>query len=102
VALPSSVNTISKNAFQNCFSLTAAVLPRGLKSISPYVFNQCSQLRVVTIPASVTVVGQEAFWGCSRLSKINYKGSAAQWRRITFRSGNQAAQGAGKVYNYAH
>ena len=102
VALPSTVTTISKNAFQNCFSLTAAVLPRGLKSISPYAFNQCSQLRVVTIPASVTLIGQEAFWGCSRLSKINYKGSSAQWKRITVRSGNQALHSAGKVYNYAH
>ena len=50
----------------------------------------------------MTLIGQEAFWGCSRLSKINYKGSSAQWKRITVRSGNQALHSAGKVYNYAH
>jgi len=102
VALPSTVTTIGKNAFQNCFSLSAVVLPKGLKTISPYTFNQCSQLRVVTIPASVTVIGQEAFWGCSRLSKVNYKGSSSQWKKISLRSGNDPLRSAGKVYNYAH
>ncbi|MGX8686349.1 MAG: leucine-rich repeat protein [bacterium] len=102
VALPNSVTTIGKNAFQNCYNLSAVVLPRGLKTISPYTFNQCSQLRVVTIPASVTTIGQDAFWACSRLSKVNYKGSSSQWKKITIRSGNQPLKKADRVNNYAH
>jgi len=102
VALPSTVTSIGKNAFQNCFGLTAVVLPRGLRTISPYTFNQCTSLRVITIPAGVTEVGQEAFWACSRLSKINFKGSSSQWKRIRIHTGNQALQHAAKVYNYSH
>ena len=102
VALPNTVTTISKNAFQNCYNLTAAVLPRGLKTISSYTFNQCLNLRVVTIPASVTSIGKEAFWHCGKLAKVNYKGSQAQWKKISISAGNLRVKNAQKVYNYAH
>ena len=102
IALPNTVTTIRKNAFQNCYNLTAAVLPRGLKTISSYCFNQCSNLRVVTIPASVTSIEKEAFWHCYKLSKVNYKGSQSQWKKVTVKTGNQKIKNAQKVYNYAH
>lgn len=102
LSLPSTVSTISKNAFQNCYNLAAVVLPKGLKTISPYTFNQCTHLRVVTIPASVTSIDKDAFWSCSSLSKVNYKGSAAQWKKITIHTGNKPLKKAGRVYNYPY
>jgi hypothetical protein len=69
-SVPSTVTTISKNAFDGVTQLTS-----------------------VSVPASVTSIGKQAFLNCSSLTAFSYVGTTAQWTAVTKTSG--WAYGAG-------
>lgn len=69
--IPSSVNTIEKDAFANCNSLNAVNIPDSVTSIGNQAFIMCENLNSVTIPNSVTSIGGGAFFNCSGLHTIN-------------------------------
>ena len=52
-------------------NLTNVILPKGLQSIGKEAFEQCKKLSNVEIPDSVTTIGEEAFYLCSNLSKVS-------------------------------
>ena len=48
-------------AFQNCTTITEAVLPEGLITIGTHAFFGCSNLVKVNIPSTVTYLGHNPF-----------------------------------------
>ena len=81
--IPDGVNSIGVSAFRNCSGLTSITIPDGVTSIGNCAFSGCSSLTSVTIGNSVTSIGSSAFEGCSSLKTVFYKGTAAQWGKIS-------------------
>ena len=52
------------------------------------------------IPDSVTDIGYGAFNGCASLTDVYYKGSEAEWAKISIGSNNDKLTGANITYNY--
>ena len=65
------VTSISNNAFQDCYSLTAINIPDEVTSIGNYAFTYCYSLTAINIPDGVTSIGNNAFAYCTSLTAIN-------------------------------
>ncbi len=76
--IPSSVTSISKDAFVNCTSLTSITIPDGVANIGDDAFYKCTSLTSIIIPDSVTNIGEAVFTGCSSLTIYGTKGSYAE------------------------
>ena len=100
IVIPDSVTSLGWGVFENCTGLTGVTVGRRVTSIEGQTFKHCSSLKSVTIPGSVTSIGFEAFAGCTGLTTVNYRGSSAQWSRISVGEDNDPLQNAAKVYNY--
>ena len=62
------IETIEKNAFQNCNSIEKVILPNSLTTIGG--FAECSNLTSIEIPDGVTRIGESAFQNCTALTSI--------------------------------
>lgn len=93
VKIPSSVETIGRDAFSKCKELSSVFMDPGvlnakdpsvykLKSIGNLAFYECKKLNSVDIPVTVTSIGTEAFRDCEALTFINFGGTKAQWDAI--------------------
>ena len=69
IDVPSSVTTISNDAFGGCSALTSVTMP-SVTTIGDYAFDFCSALISVTMP-SVTTIGDYAFDFCSALISVD-------------------------------
>ncbi|MGN0788454.1 MAG: leucine-rich repeat protein [Christensenellales bacterium] len=58
ITIKDGIETIHRNAFENCNNLTSIVLPNSLKRIEKYAFLNCSNLTSITIPANVIEIGR--------------------------------------------
>lgn len=63
LALPDSLVSLGKGAFQGQNGLVSVKLPQGLKQIGDSAFSGCKSLRYVTWPASLDYLGENAFSG---------------------------------------
>ena len=70
-SIPTSVTSISYNAFLNCMSLKNVIIPDGVKSIGYGAFSSCSSLVSINIPSGVKSIGYGAFSSCSSLVSVN-------------------------------
>ena len=59
LVIPEGIETIGRDAFRNCKSLTSVTLPSTIKRIDTGVFSSCAELTEVIIPASVTSIQWE-------------------------------------------
>lgn len=96
VTLPDSLTAVGKmGIFDGDTALTSAVIGKGLKSLCTNMFKGCSKLKTVTLTNSTTDVAKNAFSGCTALTDVTYKGSAAQWSRMSVKpDGNSTFTGA--------
>ena len=70
VVIPNNVTNMGMSAFEDCTSLTNAMIGNGVTSISEAGFLGCTNLGGITIPASVTSIGFAAFRLCSALTSV--------------------------------
>lgn len=65
VTFPASLTAIESRAFAGCSNLASAAIPSsGLRTIGMYAFQDCRRLDSVTLPASLEEIGPEAFQNC--------------------------------------
>ena len=69
VAIPGSVTSIGKSAFEQCSSLAEVTLKEGLVTIGEQAFYNTG-LTAVAIPGSVTSIGKSAFYDCNSLATL--------------------------------
>ena len=73
IKIPSTVKTISKNAFANCYNAESIEIPASVTLIGDYAFKGCASLLSLSIPTigDDLTVGDGAFIGCSKLTRVN-------------------------------
>ncbi len=122
VKLGKNIKAISRYSFYNADYLDEIVLPDSIKTIGEYAFFDCDNLKNIEIPESVSKIDSCAFYNCSSLHTIivpdsvkhigykmiddkdtqtvYYKGSKAQWDKITFGSESQPWEIKNAVVHY--
>ncbi|MDD4689091.1 MAG: leucine-rich repeat protein [Eubacteriales bacterium] len=72
VHLPSTMKTISANAFAGCSKLTDINIPEGVTTIGNQAFDGCSSLVSITLPSTLTTIGNAVFKFNTSLKNIVY------------------------------
>ncbi len=74
ISIPASVQTIGKEAFDECKSLESVVFAEGslLQSIGEHAFSGIA-ISSITLPANLTETGEWAFSGCSNLTTVEFE-----------------------------
>ena len=98
VTIPDSITSIGNYAFCYCTSLTSVAIPGSVTSINSGAFSNCTSLTSVTIPDSVTSIGNIAFYGCTALKTVYYKGTAADWVKISIGNNNSYITNTKRYY----
>lgn len=70
ITVPNSVEIIEYCAFVDCGSLVEINLPNSINTIEYRAFDGCSSLKSIAIPNSVKGIQDEVFAHCSSLSSI--------------------------------
>ena len=69
-----NVTSIGDNAFKDCANLQivniTSSVDKGCESIGDYAFSGCSKLRSVPLPSTLTEIGAYAFNNCSSLTNV--------------------------------
>lgn len=78
-----SVRVIAGYAFDGLESGGSFAVPDGVERLEHYALSGFGQLNEVTLPASLEYIGAEVFGSFSETEKIKFKGTVAQWNKIT-------------------
>jgi hypothetical protein len=75
ICIPSSVEYLHRNCFENCSRLSAVSFARGsgLRKLSQSAFEWCETLGEITIPSSVEVLGHGCFRSCRVLQSVSFE-----------------------------
>lgn len=82
VALPNNLRLLGESSFYG-IGIRTIVIPSGIVQLPSHVFAYCYSLESITIPTSVKGIAGTAFYNCSSLNTVNYKGTQAEWNRVT-------------------
>lgn len=74
IRLPSTLEGIGCNAFDNCLKLERIEIPNNVKYIEEGAFNRCIKLKAVKFPEHVTEIGKWACAECWELAKVEVLG----------------------------
>ena len=89
ITLPDGITRIGDSTFFRCNNLASITIPNGVERIGSSAFYDCKHLTSVTIPGSVKSIGDLAFANCQQLANIYYRGTRAQWEKITIEGRNE-------------
>ena len=78
------IMALNEGTFQNCVNLTAVTLPGTLTEIHSSAFKGCRSLTEITIPTGVQMIDSHAFSNCDGLTAVYYDGSIKDWCGIDF------------------
>ena len=84
VTIPDSVVTIGNNAFYECTGMTAVRMGSGVTSIGTYAFYGCTSMTDVQVGSSVTSIGTYAFSGCTALKSMTIPAGVTNIKEYTF------------------
>ena len=84
IALPSTLKTIGKKAFDHCESLKNIVIPDEVTDIGEYTFFRCVDLEQATLPAKIERMENNVFFQCSSLKDIIFKWNVPIFAEKTF------------------
>ena len=70
IAEDSQLTTIGKQAFYNCWELSAINLPSTVTTIGSWAFGYCPLLAELDISTNLTSIGERAFYDCSALEGL--------------------------------
>ena len=71
VSIPSTLTTISANAFKNCSYLRDVYVADGVDSILANAFSGCNKLTKFIPSGYLSYIGNSAFKGCSSLKEVS-------------------------------
>ncbi|MDE7399678.1 MAG: leucine-rich repeat domain-containing protein [Oscillospiraceae bacterium] len=71
ITLPSTIQSIGKEAFKGDMRLLEVNIPDGVTEIGESTFNDCQEIKSIRLPDSVQKIGNRAFEGCCKLKQIN-------------------------------
>ncbi|MBR2340780.1 MAG: leucine-rich repeat domain-containing protein [Clostridia bacterium] len=95
VNLPSTLKSISRNAFASNTSLKTLVIPEGVETIGYRAFYKVT-LETLVVPKSMTTIGAQLFNNGS-VATIKYAGTQAEWEAMILNvvdgSGNVTTEG---------
>lgn len=94
IEIPSSVTYINESVLAYCDNLKNITIYGNIENIPYRAFQYCGNLESITIPANVTEISEEAFNKCVNLEQVNYKGTQAQWKKITIGTKNEVLSDA--------
>ena len=74
IEIPSQVEIIGEEAFQDCTSLEIVTFEKGsiLKTIDKSAFSNCTALSSIQIPATIESIEYRGFSGCSSLTAVSF------------------------------
>ena len=78
---------------------TDLTLPISITQINGYAFYNCTSLKSVTIGNGVKSIGKYAFYGCTSLEKVYYKGTAADWEKISINNNSDLTNATRYYYS---
>lgn len=67
--------TLGFNCFQECESLTEAVMPKSAAYLPMYCFNKCESLESIRMPERITAMAEIVVHNCPKLAKLIFPGS---------------------------
>ena len=97
VKLSPRMDFLFTETFRDCKSLKTIDL-QNVTVIGEGVFKGCSSLTTITVSAGLDYVKANAFNGCTKLAKVNYKGTAALWKKIRILRNNEKFTKAKRTY----
>jgi len=65
IELPETIDSIGKQAFENCGDLESVVLPNCITVLPEACFSFCMSLSEVILPQHLKSIGKDAFSGCA-------------------------------------
>jgi hypothetical protein len=84
VVVPSTVETISSEAFNGCKNISTIQLPNSVKQIGSSAFYNCTSLTSIDLGESVDYIDSYAFYNCSTLMFVNLPEPLISIRNNTF------------------
>lgn len=73
IEIPSGVTSITNECFQNCTSLSTAILSDGLISIGNWGFSN-TKITAIIFPKTMTALNNGAFHSCKSLTEVTFLG----------------------------
>ena len=65
IELPETIESIGKQAFENCGDLKSVVLPDHITALPEACFSFCMSLSEIILPKHLKSIGKDAFSGCA-------------------------------------
>jgi hypothetical protein len=97
--IPSSVTTISDNAFKLATYLTNVTLPNGVTNINDSAFSWMTNLNTINIPATVTHIGDNVFYKTDQLLTLTIPDSVISIGNLRFSGTALNVVGGNTVYS---
>lgn len=75
---------------ENYAYVTKVTLPDSVKTISKYAFECCYSLSEISLGLGLELVDENAFLKCDALATVRYAGKPSQWELVVIKKGNDA------------
>ena len=75
---------------ENYAYVTKVTLPDSVKTISKYAFECCYSLSDISLGLGLELVDENAFLKCDSLTAVRYAGKPSQWEQVVIKKGNDA------------